>query len=121
PRGPWPIGAADVGLSTLQLVGGLQEVRSCSIPVVPLFHDIAHASGYGISLDDGFDDRLAICTIGARDPSDRPESGFACGCPERKIRHAGQRCTSYVAAPRKPVCRHVKQGPQDGSPRTLEV
>src|SRR5690242_8578784 len=64
-RGPWPIGAADVGLSALQLAGRLQEVRSCSVPLIPSFHNVAHESGYGISLDDVFDDRSPVGSIGA--------------------------------------------------------
>src|SRR2546423_174811 len=73
PRAAGPIGAADITGLALQLVGRSQEVGRRSVPLIPIFHDVARACGYRIGLDDAFDDGLAIGSIGARNGASGPE------------------------------------------------
>jgi hypothetical protein len=51
----------------LQFVGGQQEVGSCSGPLIPVDHDITRAGGHWVSLDNAFNDGLAIGSLGAGD------------------------------------------------------
>jgi hypothetical protein len=55
----------------MQLVGGKQEVGGGSDPLILIRHDVARAGGHRISVDDTFDDGLAIGLIGTRMMSSR--------------------------------------------------
>ena len=75
---------------TENLSAHLQKVRRGARPCGPLRHELAHALGHRIGLDDVFDRGPTIGPVGILKGARRPICGFAGGGPERKIGHARQ-------------------------------
>ena len=64
--------------------------KSVALPVQALAHELAHASGDRVRVDNALDRGLAVGRVGASEGAGGPETCFAGRCPEREVGHSRQ-------------------------------
>jgi hypothetical protein len=98
-----------------------QEICGAAHPGGALSHDLPHASGHRIGVDDVFDRGPTVHLVCPRECAGGPERCFARRRPDGEICHPRQPIEAHVWPCSQTVARRIKQGSQEAGAGKLEL
>ena len=100
---------------------GPQKVGGAACPRTALSHNLPHASGDRVGVDNAVDRGPAVRLVGAPEGPRRPKRRFAGRCPQREISHAGQAIQADLGQCAQSMHNQIEEVAEDAWTSELEL